>query len=243
MHGLIITGTDTNVGKTWISQLILRALQADGHRCGAYKPVCSGATLRDGKREWSDVELLHAAIDHPVERSLICPQTFAAPLAPNVAARMENREVEEELLQSGLDAWRGRAEFVVVEGAGGLLCPVSEQSLFADLALRFDFPVLIVAANRLGVISHTLLTLSVARSRGLEVAGIVLNDSVGMAAHESGDFQSDLLQENQQQLLSWIPDTPVFRCEFRAGKLQPCNVVAAQICDLRNLFAANSDRS
>jgi dethiobiotin synthetase len=113
--------------------------------------------------------------DVPIER--IGPQRFEAPLAPPVAARLEGKQVDAGLLRSGLEWWSGRVDVVVVEGAGGLLSPITDTEAVADLAVPFGFPLVIVARLSLGTINHTLLTVEAARARGLHVAGIILNHS------------------------------------------------------------------
>lgn len=178
MRGLFITGTDTGVGKTVVACGIIRSLRESGVRIGAYKPVCSGAERQpDGSLEWADVAALAAATGNEFPRDRICPQCFDAPLAPPRAAALENRAVDAELFETGLSWWTSHVDFLVVEGAGGLLSPIAERVSNADLAQRLGFPVIVVAADRLGCINHTLLTIEAALARGLRVAGIVLNQT------------------------------------------------------------------
>lgn len=178
MRGLFITGTDTGVGKTVVACGIARTLREGGLRVGAYKPVCSGAErLPSGHPEWPDVAALATAIGGEFPRDRICPQRYIAPLAPPRAAALEKRTVDAELLESGLEWWTSNVECLVVEGAGGLLSPLAHGVSNADLALRLGLPVLVVAADRLGCISHTLLTVEAAQARGLRVAGVVLNQT------------------------------------------------------------------
>lgn len=176
MRGLFITGTDTGVGKTMVAATIIRTLRESGHRVGAYKPVCSGAEVgEDGAPVWTDIQALAAALGDDVPLEKICPQRFAAPLAPPAAAALEGRRVDEPGLSAGVDSWRASAEILVVEGVGGLLCPLSDASTVADFAGRLGFPLVIVAALRLGAINQTLLTIEVARGRKLPIAGVLLN--------------------------------------------------------------------
>jgi dethiobiotin synthetase len=174
--GLFVTGTDTNVGKTHVASLILRSLRTLGIRVGAYKPVCSGAILTSpsGPR-WEDIDRLRDAVGCDFPDEAICPQRFLAPLAPPLAARAEGRTIDAARLVSGLQWWQGRADVVVVEGAGGLLAPVTETETVADLARSIGFPLIVVARCGLGTINHSLLTLEAARLRQLAVAGVVLN--------------------------------------------------------------------
>ena len=186
-RGLFITGTDTGVGKTYIACLIARALRDEGLRVGVYKPAASGCRVEGGRVVSDDaLAIWRAAIGSatlsptPDELARVCPQSFAAPLAPHLAARAEGRAVDRELLRSGLDYWRERSDVVVVEGAGGLLSPVSDEDYVADLAHDFGFPLVVVSRNVLGTINQTLQTLHVAATYrgGLAVAGVVLNDVV-----------------------------------------------------------------
>jgi dethiobiotin synthetase len=177
--GLLVTGTDTGVGKTFVACLIARELCTRGLRVGVYKPVASGCHV-DGDRLVSDDALrLWEAAGRPGELDRVGPQRFAAPLAPHLAALAEGRAVDRELLCSGLEYWRDRSDLVVVEGVGGLLTPVSEQDYVADLACEFGYPLVVVSRNVLGAINQTLQTLAVAASYrgGLKVAGVVLNDA------------------------------------------------------------------
>lgn len=208
MKLLLITGTDTDVGKTWVSSLLLRQLRKQGVSVGAYKPVCSGVTHDvDGGKTWLDVDQLSSAIQWTGYLDQICPQRFDAPVAPNIAARLQDLVVDDGLLAGGVEAWRNTASHLLIEGAGGLLCPLSDQSTVADLAERLNAPLLIVAANRLGVINHTLLTVETARNRGLQIAAIVLND---VAEPDHASDESCL--SNLEQLRRLLPELPMYEC-------------------------------
>jgi len=175
--GLFISGTDTEVGKTYVACLIARTLVAMGHRVGVYKPVASGGVATDAGVVAEDALQLWEAAGRPADLNAVCPQVFAAPIAPPQAAEVEGRTVDRTLLHAGLSAWRDLCDVVVVEGAGGLMSPISSEDYNATLAAAFGYPLVIVAPNRLGVINHTLQTLITAAAfgEGLATAGIVLN--------------------------------------------------------------------
>ena len=179
--GLFITGTDTGVGKTFIAALIARALVAAGVRVGVYKPAMSGGVPGE-----NDAEILWNAAGRPGELAHVCPQAFAAPLAPHLAARAEGKEIDAALLRSAVDYWRERCDFVLVEGAGGLMSPLGDDEYVADLAVDLGYPLIVVAANRLGVINQTLQTLITAATygEGLAVAGVVLCDVDPLTAQD-----------------------------------------------------------
>ncbi len=176
--GLFITGTDTGVGKTYVTALIAKALHEAGRRVGVYKPAASGCRRQEGQLVADDALAIWEAAGRPASLDKVCPQVFAAPLAPHLAARAEGRELDADGLRRGIDFWLQRSDIVLVEGAGGLMSPMSDDEYVADLTCDFGFPLVVVAANRLGTINHTLQTLVTAASfrDGLDVAGIVLNE-------------------------------------------------------------------
>jgi len=200
MRGLFITGTDTDVGKTYVTAAIARQLRAGGWRPGACKPVCSGAEPgHTGEPRWNDVEVLAAAIGIE-NRSLICSQCFRAPLAPPVAAHQEGTTVSWQRMLDGVTAWQNAVDapdidLLLIEGVGGLLCPLTEQHTVADFAVAVAFPVIIVARLGLGTINHTLLTIESAQARGLTIAGVILNDGQGLAETPAGRSNFDQLNQ------------------------------------------------
>lgn len=215
-RGLFITGSDTGIGKTSVAAALVHNLRearpnGKGPRVGAYKPVVSGATrTNEGTLVWDDVERLRSALGmsgDELSDDWISPQQFLAPLAPGTAARVEGREVDQKLLLSGLTRWRERADVVIVEGAGGLLSPVTDEWLNADLALRIGWPLVIVSRRGLGAINQALLTVEAARNRGLRVAAVVLNDG-GRADRVDGESDPSRAS-NAEGLRRWLPEIPV----------------------------------
>ena len=162
MSGYFIIGTDTGVGKTFVTAALAAALRARGRDVTVFKPVQSGASADDSS---GDAALLGAD----------CIYAFAAPLAPLVAARAEGRAIELELILERARALAHEHELLLVEGAGGLLVPLGEEFNLADLAVALGLPLVVVARAGLGTVNHTLLTIEAARARGLEIAGVVLN--------------------------------------------------------------------
>jgi dethiobiotin synthetase len=177
VSGLFITGTGTGVGKTYVGSLIARALRERGMRVGVYKPVASSCEMQGGELVSPDAVALWEASGRPGTLEQVCPQMFAAPLAPHLAARAEGRRVDPRQLREGIDFWRKSSDVLIVEGAGGLMSPISDDDYNADLAGDLGYPLLVVSANTLGTINATLQTLITARTfrDRLSVAGIVLN--------------------------------------------------------------------
>ena len=193
--GLFITGTGTGVGKTYVAALIARELREAGLRVGVYKPVASGCEMRGGELISPDALELWTAAGQPGTLEAVCPQKFAAPLAPHLAARAEGQRVDVELLRSGLDYWCQASDIVLVEGAGGLMSPISDDDYNADLAEEIGYPLVVVVANELGAINATLQTLIAAATfrNGLDVAGIVLNTARNPVNDPSTDSNADEL--------------------------------------------------
>lgn len=174
--GLFITGTDTGVGKTRVAAAIARRLLRNDRRVGVYKPAASGCRREGAELVCDDAVALWEAAGRPGTLEQVCPQRFEAPLAPHLAAELEGRRLDAELLRAGFEPWR-RFDVVLVEGAGGLLSPLGPAESNADLAADLGLPLLIVARNALGTIHATLCTLLAARHHrgGLPVAGVVLS--------------------------------------------------------------------
>lgn len=166
-----------------------------------------------------DATALWEAAGRPGTLDDVCPQRFLAPLAPHLAARAEGRQIDTARLRQGIDVSRTRSDLVLVEGAGGLMSPIGDEYV-ADLAADFGYPLLIVAANRLGAINHTLQTLIAAASfrGGLEVAGIVINQPDRWASDRS-------LSTNREEVATWCRRAGVGRSGLaaagipRAGRL------------------------
>lgn len=179
VRGLFITGTDTEIGKTYVAALIARSLATAGHRVGVYKPAASGCTLEGDTLVSADALALWQAAGSPGTLQDVCPQCFAAPLAPHLAAAAEGKRLDAALLRRGIEVWLDRSDIVLVEGAGGLMSPLGDDEYVADLAYDLGFPLVVVARNTLGTINHVLQTLIAASTfrEGLDVAGIVLNQS------------------------------------------------------------------
>ncbi|TWU40739.1 dethiobiotin synthase [Novipirellula artificiosorum] len=174
---LFITGTDTDVGKTFIGCLLAEHFRHSGMQVGVYKPVASDCRDEGEERVAEDAKRLWNAAGKPRTLDEVCPQKFIAPVAPPQAARAEGRTVDRELLVNGAANWNLNFDISIIEGAGGLFSPLADGFLNADLVKRLDpIDVVVVAANRLGTIHQTLATCRAARSLGITPKGIILSD-------------------------------------------------------------------
>ena len=174
MAGVFITGTDTGVGKTRVAAMLVRALRAAGVDAVGFKPICCGG--REDAELLAEASGLNAEIGSgAVALNDVNPVWLRPPVAPYTAAMIEGRMVDVALVREKFAQLRAAHAAVIVEGAGGWLVPVTRDFSMADLAAEFALPVLVVAANRLGVINHTLLTVAAIHARGLRCAGVLLN--------------------------------------------------------------------
>ena len=212
---MFITATDTEVGKTYVTTLIVKSLVASGVRVGVYKPSAADC-VSDGRQLISeDAVALWEAAGRPLNLDAVCPQRFRAPLAPHLSAKSEGRELDTELLRTGISVWADECDIVIVEGAGGLMTPISEDEYVADVAFDLKYPLVVVAPNMLGVINQSLQTLITASCfrDGLEVAGIILNDSQV--------FEGDMSVETNQQEIASRSMAPVLsRLRYNAGEFE-----------------------
>lgn len=172
--GCFVTGTDTEVGKTWISAGLLRAISRRGVPVAAMKPVASGCARTDlGLRNADALQLMEqATVALPYEH--VNPYAFEPPVAPHIAAREAGASIETGRIRM-LAAEAGERGFLVVEGVGGWAVPLDGTGTVADLAEGLGLPVVLVVGMRLGCLSHALLTVEAIARRGLPLAGWVAN--------------------------------------------------------------------
>ncbi len=172
-RGLVVIGTDTEVGKTVLSAVLVAALRARGMDPGYLKPLGTEGREVAGRLVNPDALWVAKAAGLEEPPHLLNPFCLSAPLAPLAAARVEGVELAWEQVLYHTRALAGRHDFCVVEGVGGLLVPVCEGRTFLDLAAELALPVLVAARGSLGTINHSLLTIAALRARGLAVVGFV----------------------------------------------------------------------
>ncbi|MHB8124969.1 MAG: dethiobiotin synthase [Desulfitobacteriaceae bacterium] len=174
--GFFITGTDTGVGKTVITAGLLGALRKRGTDTIAIKPIQSGGILRQNQVISEDAYFYGVVADLPYTYHELNPVCLQASLAPAVAAEVEGVTIDLETILEHFLRISAKHQLTLVEGAGGLLVPLIGTKLtVADLAVKMGLPLLVVARPNLGTINHTCLTVAYAKSRGLNVAGIIIN--------------------------------------------------------------------
>ena len=172
---IFITGTDTGVGKTFFACRLAALLRDLGYRVGVMKPAESGCAEQEGKLVPEDAIRLKeaSASQDPLDR--ICPYPLREALAPSVAAQRQGIILGIDRLMDVYDEISSSHDITLVEGAGGLMVPLLPSYTYADFARVLKLPVIVIAANRLGMINHLLLTLEHARCKGVSVLAYVLN--------------------------------------------------------------------
>jgi dethiobiotin synthetase len=189
-----ITGTDTGVGKTFVTALLLRSLRAKGVDAVGFKPICCGG------RE--DAEMLRSASGDALTLNEVNPVWLRTPAAPYVAAIIENRPIDLALIREVYAGLCARHESILVEGVGGWLVPILADYAVADLARELDLPVIVVVANRLGALNHTGLTLADIRQRGVSCSGLILNQALPFDAISANETVAQTT--NRAILEDWL---------------------------------------
>jgi len=175
--GVFITGTDTGIGKTVVSCLLMDALvnEGEGNKVIGMKPIASGAEKINGTLKNDDAMELskHANVDVPYQ--LINPYCFEPSIAPHIAAQQSNQQIDLSTIETSYDVLSKEADWIIVEGVGGWSVPVNEKETLADIPSRLNLPVVLVVGMKLGCINHALLTAEVVRKSGNNLIGWIAN--------------------------------------------------------------------
>jgi dethiobiotin synthetase len=208
MNGIFVTGTDTDVGKTWVGTHLIRELIDRGIDVHPRKPIESGWPT--GDLQQTDAWRLALAAGKTDQLDAICPNRFAAALSPVRAARMEGAALTLRQLADQCTENLKSDDFLYVEGAGGFYSPLTEDALNADLASALRLPVVLVANNRLGCMSQVLLCCEALQRRGLDLLAVVLN--------QVNESSGDAAMNNQEDLAELLPQ-PVFSLTHNQSSL------------------------
>ena len=176
--GYFVTATGTDVGKTFITALLVKKWRDSGIDAGYYKAALSGAELRDGKWVAGDADYVKRIANLSDTQEQLVSYVYKEAVSPHLAARKEGNPVELAKVKADFDAACARHEFVFAEGSGGIICPIryDDQKVFlVDIMKTLDLPLVIVTTAALGSINACVLTVEYARSRGLDVRGLIVN--------------------------------------------------------------------
>lgn len=202
-----MTGTDTEVGKTLASTALLQAAAQQGYRCAGYKPVASGSTTTAAGLRNDDALALQANSSLTLSYAQVNPFTFAEPTSPHIVSVAEGKPIDFATMSQGLHHLQQRAEWVVVEGAGGWFTPLSDSSSFADWVQQERLPVILVVGVKLGCINHALLTAQAIQAAGLDVVGWIANAIVPPGPRHQ-EYMATLRQLLLAPLVGEIPHLP-----------------------------------
>lgn len=170
-----VTGTDTGIGKTFVTAGLLRALRARGRDAVAMKPIASGFEWHDGRRFNADLDALAAAQAHALDLADLNVYGFDPPIAPHRAAELAGVQLELKPIEAAWQRVSAAHADVLVEGVGGFAVPLSAELMLADLVRALRLPVLLVVGVRLGCVNHALLSAAAIRAAGLDLLGWVAN--------------------------------------------------------------------
>lgn len=199
-----VTGTDTEVGKTVASSALLQAANLAGYRTAGYKPVASGSEMTAEGLRNGDALALQANGSVALSYQEVNPYVFAEPTSPHIVSADEGRPIELAQLSAGLRHLEQKADWLLVEGAGGWFTPLSEQHTFADWVQLEQLPVILVVGIKLGCINHALLTAQAVKQAGLSLVGWIAND-VSPPGRRHQEYLATLSRMLPAPLLGEIP--------------------------------------
>jgi len=199
MSGFFITGTDTEIGKTFVSTLLIRLLVEDGLQVVGMKPIASDATKINGELQNEDALALMAASNVAADYKTINPYVFYEAVSPHIAAAKEKITIDLDIIKNCFDQLEKKSDVVVVEGVGGWYAPLSLDTTVSDLAKTLQLPIILVVGLRLGCLNHASLTAQAIRQSGLPIAGWVAN-------HIEDHFS--YVEQNIQMLKESLNDVP-----------------------------------
>ncbi len=220
--GIFITATDTGVGKTIVSAMLIRALVLMGVKVGAMKPFETACQRRGDNLIPSDGMFLREMADMDDDIDMVTPIRFELPLAPIIASRLEKKPVDIGKFLISYEYLQRKYDFMVIEGVGGIRVPISSENreprsgkplaiYVTDIIKKLNLPIIIVSRPTLGTINHTLLTVEHALNEGLKVAGIIINYNNPPGADISEKTNPDIIGElSHVPLLGIIPYSPNF---------------------------------
>lgn len=178
-RGLFVTGTDTGIGKTFVSLLLMQSFRCRGFRVAGMKPVATGCDHVEGRLCNDDARLLRGAASCELPYDWVNPYAFAPAVAPNIAAEWADRRIDMSLIEERYHLLRRNIDGVIVEGIGGWEVPLNERERVSDLARMLRLPVVLVVGLRLGCLNHAILTERAIRASGVDYRGWIANGLCG----------------------------------------------------------------
>lgn len=218
LPGLFITGTDTGVGKTLVAGAIADWFRRRNQRVGVLKPIATGCAHRREGLVSEDAEFLAHCADARFPLDVICPQRYAEPLAPAVAAERAGTAVDWDAVTRSLRMIQSASDVMIIEGVGGVMVPLDAKHTVLDFAQWVKLPAVVVARPNLGTINHTLLTVNTLRAAGVTVAGVVINRYPAESASVAEETNPRAIERwGKVPVLCVVPEEPVGEAKLPAG--------------------------
>lgn len=206
--GLFITGTGTDVGKTYVTALLAKAIRESGINCGYYKAALSGATSIDQ----SDAGYVNKVANIGQEEATLLSYLYENPLSPHLAAKVEGNPVEMQVVEAAYEKVCQNYSHVLVEGSGGIICPIrydDTKIMLLDIVKTLDLPTVIVAHGGLGTINATVLTIEYLKQQNVEIQGVILNF-----------YDGSLMHQDNKMMIENLTNIPVIATVNTNGDLQ-----------------------
>lgn len=230
--GIFITGTDTHVGKSVVTAALGLAFQKQGYRLGVMKPVETGIS-QSGREQNTDGSRLRSMLAADCPPDLATPYRFPEPIAPLAASRRQQQSIDFERIKNRYQELSKNGDLLLVEGAGGVMVPLTEQQTVRDLLVYLHLPCVVVSRPTLGSVNHTLLTLEALRNRAIPILGIVLNQATSPPTSEIGQLQIDSTRQLIREfsgvpIVGPIPFEPRLETDWEEGvrKMADCSSIA-----------------
>lgn len=214
MSVLFISGIDTDIGKTYATGMLAKALMQQGTNVITQKLVQTGVTMNvnTGEMGIADDIITHRALmDIPLQPCDLdfttCPYRYQKPASPHLASRLSKQTLDPEVITSATKSLQADYEVVLLEGAGGLLVPITEQLFVLDYIAAQGYPIILVTSGRLGSINHTLLSLEAITQRGLQVHTVVYNHIHDDTDNTDAEIANSTIEFLQNHLQQYYPKT------------------------------------
>lgn len=203
--GVFITGTSTDVGKTYVSSLIVKNLRENNVNCGYFKGALSGAYLEDNELIPGDAKEVCIRSNLNYNPKDLVSYIFKEPVSPHLAAKINNEFIESNKIKADFDKISKNYDFMVVEGCGGIICPLrfdDKKIMLTDIIKLLNLPIIIVADGGLGTINDTVLTAEYAKSQGFSIIGIILNNY----------DENNMIHIDNKKMIEDLTNIPVVVC-------------------------------
>lgn len=221
--GIFVTATGTDVGKTYISSLIISKLRKAGINCGYYKAVLSGAENIKGKLIPGDASYVYEKANIPGDLNRSVSYIFEEAVSPHLAARLNGKEVSLNKIKADFDKIKSKYDYVVVEGSGGIICPLFKGKstiMLTDVIKELNLSTIVVSDSGLGSINSTLLTMEYIKSQDIKVNALFLN----RYNHD------EIIHRENRNYFEDILDMPIYICEDNYGNLDIDSERLIELC-------------